>query len=501
MKRLRRYPGLTESFDTSSEEEEEKEPVKPPKKKLAPLIVIPSDEEAETEELVEEEDEEPKLSESQKRALDMILQGHNVFVTGEAGSGKSYLIEQLRQALEERQTHYQMTASTGSAAWNIGMGQAGGVTLHSFAGIGLGNREDAETYVAQIQKRRDKLKDWQWIECLIIDEISMIQVEYFEKLEKIARLLKNGARPFGGIQLVLVGDYFQCPPIVKDGEKRQYLFESPLWQQLHIQCCALTQNFRQSQDPAFRALLGRMKIGQLTRDDLITMRTRIIHNHGQCNEMTRLCSRRANAESINKREIEKLEGEAHHYKGDLIEYDANGIPLMEEQKKKTTSDENKFNESNFPVDVNLQLKKGTLIILCCNLDVSAGLFNGSRGMVVDFRRESNANNAPLYPFVEFEQGQRVLISPHKWDSFKKRRLVSTFVQIPLMPRYAMTIHKSQGLTLDQALVTMDFFDTGLAYVAFSRVRQLEHLFLTNVDEKKVLVDPVVVAFARHNGLL
>ncbi len=441
-------------------------------------------------------DTEETLSKSQQEALDAILRGHNVLVTGKAGSGKSFLLERVRQELEARQIHLQMTATTGSAAWNIG-----GTTLHSWAGIGLGERTNAEKFAKELLApwRRDKLKDWQWTECLIIDEISMVKVEFFEKLETIARRLKNATKPFGGIQLVLVGDYFQCPPIVKGNEKRQYLFESPLWQRLHIQCIGLKQNFRQAEDAGFRGLLDRMQIGELGPEDLETMRGRIQSQQQQqqnCTRMTRLCARRATAEAINHSEIEKLAGQSHCYTGLTVQYDDNGIPRVPTDPK-----DEKKSESRYPVDELLRLKVGALVLLCCNLDVAQGLYNGTRGTVVDFRRPDNAAKSVAYPFVEFDGGQRVLVQPHQWDSFKKKRLVSTFMQVPLMPRYAMTIHKSQGLTLDQALVTMDFFDTGLAYVAFSRVRRLEDLFLTNVDEKKVLVDPVVVDFARRNGLL
>lgn len=434
----------------------------------------------------DDDDNKEALSTSQQEALEAVRKGYNVFVTGKAGSGKSHLLRRLLQEMEAGGTT-QVTASTGSAAYHVG-----GPTLHNWAGIGLGDRASAEDYAKRIQKWPEKLADWRGTDCLIVDEISMVQLKYFTKLEQIARLLRNPARVFGGIQLVLVGDYFQCPPIVKKDEQRQYLFESPLWKQLHIKCVPLTQNYRQAQDAPFRQLLDHIQVNEMTPEDVATLRSRV-RTPEECHGATRLCSRRAAAQAINNSEIEKLPGQTYTYKAVVVKYDANGVPLVE----KTDA----VSESRFPVDETINLKVGTLVLLCCNMDVAQGLYNGTRGTVVDFRKADNDPRSLVYPFVEFAGGQRVLVTPHSWNQFKKKRLVETLLQVPLIPRYAITIHKSQGLTLDKALVTMDFFDTGLAYVAFSRVRTLQDLYLTNVDVSKILVDSVVVKFARDVGIL
>ena len=441
------------------------------------------------------------LSETQRATLELCLDGHNVFITGEAGSGKSTLLEELKREFEARDTHYQVTASTGSAAWNVG-----GTTLHGWAGIGLGDKKDVAQYAKEIRQRRpDKLKDWQWTECLIIDEVSMIDVEYFEKLEKLGRLLKNITRPFGGMQLILVGDYFQCPPIDRNARKDdkkpakpKYLFQSPLWKSLGIRCQVLRQNFRQASDPEFRELLQRIKTDSALPEDTETLRKRLMTQHADANQslMTKLMSRRAAVEQVNRTELDRLPGKSHSYKGVEVKCNAIGVPCLT-----AVGAPDGASPVRYPVDLNIELKVGAQVLLCCNMDVSEGLFNGSRGVVVDFKPNGKADKAIHYPVVEFERGQRVLVTPNRWESVQKRRLVSIFEQVPLILRYAMTVHKAQGLTLDRALVSMDFFDTGLAYVALSRVRELQHLYLKNVDMKTVLADPLVVEFARANGIL
>ena len=492
MKRKREEdPVLTASFDTHSDDEAMAAPTAP----LSTILEIESS---------VEEAEADDLSPSQRRALELVLAGRNVFVTGAAGTGKSHLIERIKAEFDERGTHLAVTAMTGSAAWNIE-----GLTLHAFAGMGLA-QQDAHILVAALRKRKDKVADWQWVQALIIDEVSMLTVDFFEKLNVVARELKDRSRPFGGLQLILVGDYFQCPPIIKDDKKKlqqppkpKYLFQCPLWQSAGIQVVYLVDNFRQAGDTMFQAMLERIKCGRLAPTDETTLRGRLLVRHPDADVtgMIKLCSYRASAERINREEMAKLDGECHSFKGRVVVYDQTGQPIVDNENATEAQREElakRLAQQSFPVDQQLDLKVGALVLLCYNLDVGGGLYNGARGRVREFRPLDNLPGAPLFPVVEFESGQTIIITPHKWEQKKKGRVVSTFEQVPLMLRYAVTIHKAQGLTLERVLVTMDFFETGLAYVAFSRVRRLDDLFLTNVDMKKILVDQTVVAFYEAN---
>jgi ATP-dependent DNA helicase PIF1 len=451
-------------------------------KKTRPVI-IDSEEEEST--IVEEGEE---LSESQIDALNLIKRGMNVFITGSAGTGKSFLLKRIVEFLESAQMPFDVTASTGVAAWQIG-----GTTLHSFAGIGLGT-DKMEVIIEKLMKRRDKVTEWRNIKTLIIDEISMITVKFMQTLDVVAKTMRKTQRPFGGIQVIMIGDYFQLPSVEKDlkPDKARFLFQSSLWNELNIRVVLLKQNFRQAGDDKFIQLLERVKIGNISTQDESLLRTRLIDNHSGVDKssLIRLCSKRITAEIINRSELEKIKSPSMFYKGILTYYDINGIVI--DAPTKTTTDEKK---DHYPVDMDIELKVGAEVILCCNLDKDNGLFNGCRGTVMSFRREDGAGvDAPLYPVVQFEHGYRTIIKPNQWETRRKRRITSTFLQVPLILRYAITIHRAQGLTLSKVLITMDFFEFGQGYVALSRVRSLDDLYLTNINVKKFLVSSDVIDF-------
>lgn len=467
--------------------------------KTEPQIIVDDDEEstiAETsiDDVEDVEIKIEKLSASQTKALDLIKQGKSVFITGSAGTGKSHLLKKTMAYLDEVGKPFELTASTGVAAWHIG-----GSTLHSFAGIGLGD-DKIEVALEKIKRRKDKVADWRGIKVLIVDEISMIQSKYLEKLNCIAKALRNSQQPFGGIQLVLIGDYFQCPSVEKkQNVKHRFPFQSPLWNELNIHSIALKENFRQANDSSFFQLLERVKVSRTTREDETVLKKRLIMSHQGVDEseLIRLCSKRNTAEIVNKTELEKIDSPSVFFKGELVNYDLHGHVMPG-----ATNEQNDDRKDRYPVDMNIELKIGAEVLLCCNIDKDNGLFNGCRGRVVAFRRDIDTpQDTTAYPVVQFEHGFRTIVKPNKWETKKKKRLTSTFTQIPLLLRYAITIHRAQGLTLSRVLITMDFFEFGQGYVALSRVRSIDDLFLKDVNMKRFLTSEDVLDFYTKQGLI
>jgi ATP-dependent exoDNAse (exonuclease V) alpha subunit len=320
-------------------------------------------------------------------------------------------------------------------------------------------------------------------------------VKYLKKLNNVAKLTRNSPLPFGGIQVIMVGDYFQLPSVEKDfvaidpetGKVRaRYPFQSPLWKELDVRTICLRENFRQSGDMTYYNLLERIKVAKTTPDDEKLLRTRLLKLHTEVKDtdLIKLCSRRADAESINKKSLQEIDSPPHVFKGVVV----NHYP------------QEKMNDK-YPVDMEITLKKGAEVLLCYNMDTLNGLINGSRGRIIDFRREDNLHDSVAYPFVQFESGFRVLVKPYKWECVRKKRITSSFTQVPLMLRYAVTIHKAQGLTLSKILVNMDFFEDGQGYVAFSRVRNLSDLYLHNVDMSTIKCSQAVLDFYDREGLL
>jgi ATP-dependent DNA helicase PIF1 len=453
------------------------------------------------EEPLEEEEEVKKprlvqesgLSPSQELALKAALEGRNIFITGNAGSGKSFLLARIMEELAKQRRTYALTASTGVAAWNIG-----GVTLHSFAGIGWNG--SAEHELAELQKKKKhKIKEWQLVQVLIIDEVSMMKPDFMRTLDTVVRQIRGKVnQPFGGVQLILTGDYFQCPPVYDKNEKpeHRFLFDSPLWKEWSIKTIGLRENFRQAGDLEFFSLLERAKRGALGEGDKLALEQRLLSQHPEIDEsqLIKLCSTRATAESFNRTALAKLEGQSRRFFAKKVKFGENGKP--QEEKEEDTGTKEKF-----PVPLELELKVGAQVLLCFNMETQAGLFNGSRGTVVDFRSVDQLPHSPQYPLVKFENGCVKLIEPHVWEVKKGQRLLQTYTQVPLILRYAITIHKAQGLTLKDVLVTMDFFVEGQGYVALSRVPSLEDLFVTRVDLSTVTVAPEVLAFYKKHKLI
>lgn len=450
----------------------------------------------------QENAEKDGLSVSQRRAIELVMQGANVFITGQAGSGKSYLIKELQRCVKEAGRVMIISASTGVAASLIG-----GATLHNVGGFGLGN-DKVGALVKKTRLKKSKAKTLCEAHILLIEECSMTTTAYMNKLDKVLRhLRKKPTEPMGGMQIVMVGDFLQNPAIVKPGDVLEFddaeattpLFESRLWtRELRVQSVLLTENFRQRGDTEFAALLNRARLARLTEEDEAVLRSRLIKHHQSsvdAKSLVHLYPHKYQVEKANDAALKRLSplGE-QHYSATMLVYNEAGrpVPAYEDQRKK-----------EYAVEPEITLRVGARVMLRHNLDVARGLFNGARGTVLGFKQSLlHPQDKTLYPEVQFDgRGGTLIVEPHKWETRIAGRLVDSMEQIPLLLCYAITIHKAQGSTLPPILVDMKCFGAGQVYVALSRVQRLEDLYLENVSIESVKTDATAVKFYTENGLL
>ncbi|EGD76622.1 hypothetical protein PTSG_07735 [Salpingoeca rosetta] len=394
------------------------------------------------------------LTPEQKDVLMAVLSGRNVFFTGSAGTGKSYLIGKIIEALPKATTV--VTASTGVAACAIG-----GTTLHAFAGVQAGSSRLPVNTSA-----------WTTAKVLLIDEVSMIDAPYFDQLEQTARRVRRCNKPFGGLQLVLVGDFLQLPPVTKRGEETQFCFQAKSWDACVHECFHLSQVHRQ-RDRTFVDILHRCRLGQCTPSDITYIQRSATHRLDSSHiRATRLCTHVKEAKQINEQQLSKLSGSSKLFTRSDASPDVSRSSLASRVEKV------------------LELKVGAQVMLSANVNVSAGLANGSRGVVVKF-------DAVGWPVVEFANGREETVRMHTWRIRTAAGRVMECKQVPLRLAWAVSIHKSQGMTLDALEVDLSrVFEWGQAYVALSRARTYEGLCVKRFSAKSIRAHPRVLAFYR-----
>lgn len=474
---------------------------------LAGFVTFKEDDVSEKSEEEEEEEEKDTLSDSQRRGLDAVMRGESVFITGGAGTGKSFLIEKIKEKLLEEGRSFYVTATTSGAAYNIE-----GMTLHSFVGIGLGEKDVAYHVKTMKKSSSDKVARWNSIDTLIIDEVSMMSPLYFEKVNQVAKIIRNRKTvPFGGVQLILIGDMLQIPPIAPKVDPKQkvlakvenqYIFQTPTWRELKPTMIKLDFNFRQQDDDTFKNFLNAVRVGTMTEKEIAVIKRRDIYHKDVVvpEGATRIFSYRADVLRVNKDALDKIDSPSVFYEAEVFE------------------SQHITNASQYPVDTRVELKVGASVLLRFNMNQEQGLFNGARGVIVKFvdvvsKKDDNKKKTKRddeeekpqtqpFPLVQFDNGEKRVIRPHTWSQYEKKKLISSFTQIPLALSYGMTAHMSQGLTLSAAQVDMRVFAPGQLYVILSRVRRLENLYLTNTNTKhQILADKAVVQFYQKNNLL
>uniref|UniRef100_F7ET02 ATP-dependent DNA helicase PIF1 n=1 Tax=Monodelphis domestica TaxID=13616 RepID=F7ET02_MONDO len=406
----------------------------------------------------------PQLSPEQARVLSAVLSGKSIFFTGSAGTGKSYLLKRILGSLPPKGTV--VTASTGVAACHIG-----GTTLHAFAGIGSGKAPLAQCVA--LAQRPSIRQSWASCQRLVIDEVSMVEASLFDKLEAVARAIRQQDKPFGGIQLIICGDFLQLPPVTKNNQPPQFCFQAKSWRKCIQLTMELTEVWRQT-DPTFISLLQAVRLGRCS--DEVTQKLKATARHKVERDgilATRLCTHQDDVALTNERRLQQLPGQVHSY--EAVDSDPTMVRTL---------------DSQCPVSHLLQLKLGAQVMLVKNLAVSQGLVNGARGVVVGFEADGRG-----LPTVKFLCGVTEVVRTERWTVHGPGGQLLSRQQLPLRLAWALSIHKSQGMTLDCVEISLArVFESGQAYVALSRARSLQGLRVLDFDPNVVRCDPRVLKF-------
>lgn len=380
----------------------------------------------------------------QETALEILKKDGNVFLTVQPGTGKSYLVNQYVNWLLDNGKIPTVTASTGIAAVHVG-----GTTLHSWAGVRDDNSLTAEDMDDILENDYVRRRICQ-TEILIIDEISMVSAKLLNVISKLAMIARGNMTPFGGIKVVAVGDFFQLPPV-----KGDFAFESETWKQANFTVCYLHEQHRQSEQ-VFNDILTNIRAGFLHEDQKQIIRSRVIEDVSKLENVIRIETHNVNVDNINDMKLTRHEGVPQTY----VMTDSGNELAIKALKKNCLSPER------------LTLKVGVPVLLTRN-DVDKRYVNGSQGIVT-----------ALYPNsvkVELRNGLEVELETQKWERCEgygaNKKVIASISQIPLKLAYAITTHKSQGMTLDAAVIDVTkAFAPGQAYVAVSRVKSLEGLY-------------------------
>jgi len=481
------------------------------------------------------------LSPEQELALKEYVAGKNIFLTGPGGSGKTELIKQMVRIGKEQGKEVQVCALTGCAALLL---NCGAKTVHSWAGIGLAVGDNHDIIKKLVDSKvKAKIQKWKKTDILIVDEVSMMSKKIFNLLDEIGRRIrKKYDVPFGGIQVVFSGDFYQLPPVSKAGGSApsptasgiaggsapsptasgiaggsapsptasgiaegdgDFCFESDNWSSTFPCTVQLKTIFRQT-DLDYCKILNQIRVGKLYKSSLDILSRHIGKKNPETGfKPTKLFPRKKEVEIINRLEYAALKEEEYVFKLTRLKEDKLSLSAYDKKESAFISEAQKemefgFLTNNVIVDKELRLKKGTQVMCVANLDlmsdvpVANPIVNGSQGIVVDFVAYGTSD--VKMPMVQFNNGSKRMIGPHVWQSENVKSIAIT--QIPLIYAWGITIHKAQGASLDIAEIDAgsNIFECGQTYVALSRVKSLNGLYLTAFNPSKIKVNKKVQDF-------
>ena len=411
-----------------------------------------------------------------KEIFESYLNEKNIFITGPGGTGKTYSIKQIYEHAISNNKRICVTALTGVASVLL---DCNATTIHSWSGIGISNKTETQI-INKINRSKFYKHNWENTDILIIDEISMMSCKLFELLNKIGQVIRSNKKPFGGIQLIFSGDFFQLPPV----KESIFCFESELFNNTFHKIINLTKVFRQS-DNIYKKLLLNMRKGLITKKSIELLNSKMVDENFDKNttDITRLVPTKSKAFDINNYFINNIKDKKYIYKRTYKENSENlnkvqkiKLDLMSETEKES---EYTYIKESTLTEENLVIKKGAFVMCIANLDLVLGIANGTTGIVVDFTPEK-------LPVVQFNK-HKIVIGKKEWKS-ENVPGISVF-QIPLILAWGITIHKAQGLTLDKAIIDIgkDLFEAGQMYVALSRIKSLEGVYLKEfyIDNLKI----------------
>ncbi|MEI7511049.1 MAG: helix-turn-helix domain-containing protein [Candidatus Peregrinibacteria bacterium] len=403
---------------------------------------------------------------NQSTAVKVLASGKSVFLTGAPGAGKTHLLNRFIGYLQKRGVVHAITASTGIAATHIG-----GITLHSWSGMGV-KEEVNEEIIENLLKKSQLKKRFEQTEVLIIDEVSMLTPGLFCAIDEILKNIRFSQEPFGGVQMVLTGDFFQLPPIQRNRDENEprFIWETESWRGLSPAVCYLTERHRHSEEEFIR-LLDEMRLGSVSQKSRNLLEKCHQKEIPESLCPTRLYTHNADVDRVNATELSKISAPTKIF------------TALTEGKKSIAE---KILESSLVLD-ELQLKKGARVIFIKN-NFEKGFVNGTLGEVVGFDERTNV------PMVQTASGKLLYADPEEWkitDEWGKA--VASVIQVPLRLAWAITVHKSQGMTLDAAEIDLSkAFEPGQGYVALSRVKNLQGLRLLGLNEMALRVDRQVL---------
>ena len=400
---------------------------------------------------------------NQEKALSVLKSGSNVFLTGSAGTGKTYVLNQYIKYLKARKVPVSITASTGIAATHLQ-----GTTIHAWSGIGIKDSLSTRN-LRDLKEKKYLKKNIDKSRVLIIDEISMLHKKQFDLVNEVLQFFRETQDAFGGIQLVLCGDFFQLPPIGNTSEvnKDKFCFMSQSWLDAKLSICYLTDQFRQT-DSKLDKILNEIRSGNVSPNSIELLKSN--NKEIEAEEPTRLYTHNMDVDRINGQHMNEIKGRKKVFKAKI----KGNLKLAESIKRSIMAPEK------------LELKKDAKVMFVKN-NYEKGYLNGSLGKVITYNDDG-------YPVIQLNNGAHIVAEPEDWRiEDETGKLLVSYQQVPLRLAWAITVHKSQGMTLDSAVMDLsNTFEKGQGYVALSRIKGLEGLQLNGFNTTTLEVDQLAL---------